>query len=338
MMTDRQATPQSGRAPLPKRCASPASASAATRTLEVRNPYTRRGRRHRAEGRRRRHPPRLRRRTRVQAEADALRALPRSAARPPSSSASRTDAISDLITAECGICKKDSLYEVGRACDVFMFAGNAALQDDGQVFSCDLTPHGKSRKVYTLREPLLGVISAITPFNHPLNQVAHKIAPVDRDQQPDGAEAHREDAAVSACCSPTSSTKPACRRRCSRSSPAIRARSPTRCSSTRTSTSSRSPAASPSASTSRQRRSTSGRCWSWAATTRSSSWRTPTSTRPPRSPRPARTRTPASAARRSSGCSCTKASPMRFVERLLAAYARMDATATRWIPRSTWAR
>ncbi|MCC6869571.1 MAG: phosphonoacetaldehyde dehydrogenase [Burkholderiales bacterium] len=89
----------------------------------------------------------------------------------------RADAISDLITAECGICKKDSMYEVGRACDVFVFAGNAALQDDGQVFSCDLTPHGKSRKVYTLREPLLGVISAITPFNHPLNQVAHKVAP-----------------------------------------------------------------------------------------------------------------------------------------------------------------
>jgi len=90
---------------------------------------------------------------------------------------SRADAISDLITAECGICKKDSLYEVGRACDVFTFAGNAALVDDGQVFSCDLTPHGKSRKVYTLREPLPGVISAITPFNHPLNQVAHKVAP-----------------------------------------------------------------------------------------------------------------------------------------------------------------
>src|SRR5512132_1216738 len=90
---------------------------------------------------------------------------------------SRATELSALITAECGICVKDSLYEVGRACDVFTFAGNAALQDDGQVFSCDLTPHGKSRKVYTLREPLLGVISAITPFNHPLNQVAHKIAP-----------------------------------------------------------------------------------------------------------------------------------------------------------------
>ena len=60
---------------------------------------------------------------------------------------------------------------------MFVFAGNAALSDDGQIFSCDLTPHGKRRKVYTLREPLLGVISAITPFNHPLNQVAHKVAP-----------------------------------------------------------------------------------------------------------------------------------------------------------------
>ena len=89
----------------------------------------------------------------------------------------RADAVSDLVTAECGICKKDSLYEVGRACDVFVFAGNAALQDDGQIFSCDLTPHGRKRKVYTLKEPLLGVISAITPFNHPLNQVAHKVAP-----------------------------------------------------------------------------------------------------------------------------------------------------------------
>jgi len=89
----------------------------------------------------------------------------------------RTEEFANLITAESGLCKKDSLYEVGRACDVFVFAGNAALQDDGQIFSCDLTAHGKRRKVYTLREPLLGVIGAITPFNHPLNQVAHKVAP-----------------------------------------------------------------------------------------------------------------------------------------------------------------
>ncbi len=82
-----------------------------------------------------------------------------------------------LITLESGLCLKDSQYEVGRASDVLLFAANLALVDDGQVFSCDLTAHGKSRKVYTMREPLLGAITAITPFNHPLNQVIHKVAP-----------------------------------------------------------------------------------------------------------------------------------------------------------------
>jgi len=91
--------------------------------------------------------------------------------------ASRRDSIARLITLESGLCLKDSTYEVGRASDVLLFAANQALVDDGQVFSCDLTHHGKSRKVYTLREPLQGVISAITPFNHPLNQVIHKVAP-----------------------------------------------------------------------------------------------------------------------------------------------------------------
>jgi aldehyde dehydrogenase (NAD+) len=91
--------------------------------------------------------------------------------------ASRRDEISRLITLESGLCLKDSRYEVGRASDVLLFAANQALLDDGQVFSCDLTAHGRSRKVYTLREPLPGVITGITPFNHPLNQVIHKVAP-----------------------------------------------------------------------------------------------------------------------------------------------------------------
>lgn len=91
--------------------------------------------------------------------------------------AARRDEVARLITLESGLCLKDSLYEVGRASDVLLFAANQALVDDGQVFSCDLTAHGKQRKVYTLKEPLLGAISAITPFNHPLNQVIHKVAP-----------------------------------------------------------------------------------------------------------------------------------------------------------------
>jgi phosphonoacetaldehyde dehydrogenase len=81
------------------------------------------------------------------------------------------------ITLESGLCLKDTHYEVGRACDVLLFAAQQTLVDDGQVFSCDITAHGQQRKVYTTREPLLGAITAITPFNHPLNQVVHKVAP-----------------------------------------------------------------------------------------------------------------------------------------------------------------
>jgi len=89
----------------------------------------------------------------------------------------RTEEASDLITRESGLSKQDSLYEIGRVADVLGFGASEALRDDGQVFSCDLTPHGKRRKVITTREPLLGVITAITPFNHPMNQVAHKVVP-----------------------------------------------------------------------------------------------------------------------------------------------------------------
>lgn len=90
---------------------------------------------------------------------------------------SRLDEVADLITAESGLCLKDSRYEAGRVRDVLLFGASEVLRDDGQIFSCDLTPHGKNRRVYTQRAPLLGVITAITPFNHPMNQVAHKVVP-----------------------------------------------------------------------------------------------------------------------------------------------------------------
>ena len=88
----------------------------------------------------------------------------------------RKDEISDVISYELGISKEDSLFDVGRAFDVFSLTAQLCIHDDGEIFSCDLTPHGKARKIFTIREPL-NAISAITPFNHPLNMVAHKIAP-----------------------------------------------------------------------------------------------------------------------------------------------------------------
>ena len=89
----------------------------------------------------------------------------------------RQHEVATLISAEAGLCMKDATYEAGRVSDVFLFGANEVLKDDGQVFSCDLTHHGKKRRVYTQRSPLLGVITAITPFNHPMNQVAHKVVP-----------------------------------------------------------------------------------------------------------------------------------------------------------------
>jgi phosphonoacetaldehyde dehydrogenase len=84
--------------------------------------------------------------------------------------------LAPIITAELGISLADAMYECGRAYDVYTLAGQMCILDDGEIFSCDLTPHGKPRKIFTLREPLRA-ISAITPFNHPLNMVSHKIAP-----------------------------------------------------------------------------------------------------------------------------------------------------------------
>ncbi|MFM8547851.1 MAG: phosphonoacetaldehyde dehydrogenase [Betaproteobacteria bacterium] len=90
---------------------------------------------------------------------------------------SRAQEIAALITLESGLSIKDSLYETGRVRDVLLFGSRAALTDDGDIFSCDITPHGRERRVNTQRGPLLGVITAITPFNHPMNQVAHKVVP-----------------------------------------------------------------------------------------------------------------------------------------------------------------
>jgi aldehyde dehydrogenase (NAD+) len=81
-----------------------------------------------------------------------------------------------LITSESGLALRETRYEVGRALEVLRCAAQEALRDDGQIFSADISPQGKARKIFTTREPLTCAV-AITPFNHPLNQVAHKVAP-----------------------------------------------------------------------------------------------------------------------------------------------------------------
>lgn len=89
---------------------------------------------------------------------------------------SRAGEFAELIRRESGLCQRETSYEVGRAADVLRFSAREALRDDGEIFSCDVTAAGKKRKIFTLREPV-PLVGAITPFNHPLNQVAHKLGP-----------------------------------------------------------------------------------------------------------------------------------------------------------------
>ena len=88
----------------------------------------------------------------------------------------RVDEVSQMITNESGLCLKDTRYEASRVSDVLRFAAMKTFDDDSEVFPCDISKNGRKRRIYTTRHPL-HLIAAITPFNHPMNQVVHKIAP-----------------------------------------------------------------------------------------------------------------------------------------------------------------
>ena len=88
----------------------------------------------------------------------------------------RRDQLAVLISSESGLCLKDTRHEVSRSVDVFRFTAIEALRDDGEAYAGDVTAHGYSRRAHTMKVPVR-LVAAITPFNHPLNQVAHKLAP-----------------------------------------------------------------------------------------------------------------------------------------------------------------
>ncbi len=90
--------------------------------------------------------------------------------------AASAEAVARLITWESGLALRDSRHEVDRAVDVFRSAASEALRDDGGSFAGDISAQGRRRRGHTVREPV-ALVAAITPFNHPLNQVAHKVAP-----------------------------------------------------------------------------------------------------------------------------------------------------------------
>lgn len=88
----------------------------------------------------------------------------------------RNESLARTICAEAGTCIRDARHEVQRVCDILRLCASESLRDDSETFAGDISPTGRSRRVYTVREPL-ACVAAITPFNHPMSTVMHKLAP-----------------------------------------------------------------------------------------------------------------------------------------------------------------
>lgn len=86
------------------------------------------------------------------------------------------DDLARLMAQESGKPLKYARGEASRAVETFMFAADEARRLHGETIPLDASGTGVGRFGYYVREPV-GVIAAITPFNFPLNLVAHKIAP-----------------------------------------------------------------------------------------------------------------------------------------------------------------
>ena len=77
---------------------------------------------------------------------------------------------------EAGKPLRDAYAEVDRAADTFTWSAEEAKRIHGEMVPLDATAGSENRLAFTLRVPV-GVVCAITPFNFPINMVAHKIAP-----------------------------------------------------------------------------------------------------------------------------------------------------------------
>jgi glyceraldehyde-3-phosphate dehydrogenase (NADP+) len=82
----------------------------------------------------------------------------------------------DRIVSEAGKPVTLAEAEVGRAITTFTIAAEEARRPGGEVLSIDAVPQGQGHTGFTRRFPI-GLIYGLTPFNFPLNLVAHKVAP-----------------------------------------------------------------------------------------------------------------------------------------------------------------
>jgi len=88
----------------------------------------------------------------------------------------RTEELATTIATESAKPLRTARVEAARAVDTFTFAAVEARRLAGDVVPMEASASGSGKVAFTLRVPV-GVVAAITPFNFPLNLVAHKLAP-----------------------------------------------------------------------------------------------------------------------------------------------------------------
>ena len=88
----------------------------------------------------------------------------------------RRDELAEALCIEAGKPIRDSAGEVTRLIETFQIAAEEAVRINGETLNLELASRLDGYHGYTKRVPL-GPVSFITPFNFPLNLVAHKVAP-----------------------------------------------------------------------------------------------------------------------------------------------------------------
>jgi acyl-CoA reductase-like NAD-dependent aldehyde dehydrogenase len=88
----------------------------------------------------------------------------------------RHDEVARTISDEAGKPMKAARVEAQRAMSTYTFAAVEARKLAGEMVPMEASQAGDGKLAFTLRRPV-GVVGAISPFNFPLNLVAHKIAP-----------------------------------------------------------------------------------------------------------------------------------------------------------------
>lgn len=88
----------------------------------------------------------------------------------------RAEEFAKALVLEVGKTIREARTEVQRAIQTLIFSAEEAKRIGGEVIPIDAHPNGKGKVGFYMREPV-GIVSAITPFNFPLNLSMHKVAP-----------------------------------------------------------------------------------------------------------------------------------------------------------------